>query len=475
MKPILALVKKNWVAVVAVAVLLIAFPLAWFFSSGWNKKIQSEQEKKAQSEFTKVNSTAVEYVLPSYEPGIEPVRLKAEPNTDLTAWFKEQRDRLGLQADEVGNRAIAFNKGVGPDAAAVGRSEHKVLVDSLFPGKGDLSDALNAMEDALLGKRGRTNPYLAMLDGIRAGPPMDPVRLMEILTDLERAESDKITAAIKRPLTPEERTKIDQMLRDRRLAEYQRRSVDLSVYATPEIYSQDGKRASVMPDQRNFDSLAKASDVQRQAQLYVWQWDNWVISDVLAAIRLANTTGSGRPTEVTDSVVKRIERLWVLDPEGIFGRTAKTDDGTGLPMAAPTAAVPGMAPLDMQVSVTGRMMDPSNTVFDIRRVELEVVVSSKRLDEFLAAINRTNFMTVTDLDLASVDPWTELAAGYYYGPEHVVKATIGIETVWLRKWMAPLMPSAVRGQLGVPADPEPAPADPAAPGTEATTPPPGQG
>ncbi len=474
MKPVLAWVKKNWVAVVAGFLLVVAVPLAWFFSSGWNAKIKDAQEKKANAEFTKVNSTAVEYVIPSYEPGVQPVTLKTEPNIALTAWFKEQRDVLGKQADEVGMRAIHFNKGVGPDAAAVGRSEHTVLIEGIFPGTGDLADEFNSMEDALLSKRGRVNPYNAMLDNVRAGGPMDPVRLTEILTDLSRSESDKITAAIKRSLTDEETERIEQLLRDRRLAEYQRRSADISVYATSEIFGVDGKRSSVMPNQSSFDALAKVPDVERQAQLFVWQWDTWVIADVLAAVQLANTTDSGRPTEVKDSVVKRIERLWVSDPEGVFGRVQRSD-GDNAAAPAASAGTPGLAPLDPQVSITGRFMDPSNTVYDIRRVELVVVASSKRIDEFLAAINRTNFMTVTDYDLTSIDTWSELSQGYYYGPEHVVQATIGIETVWLRKWVAPLMPDAVRGTLGVPDEPEPAEAEPGTEGSEATDPPPGQG
>lgn len=474
MKPILAWVKKNWVAVVAALLLLVALPVSWFFSSGWNKKIKAAQEQKATAEFSKVNSTSIEYVIPSYEPGVAPVTLRAEPNVALTEWFKEQRDILGKQADEVGMRAVNFNKGVGPDAAAVGRSEHTVLVDGLFPGNGDLADAFDAFEDALLGKRGRANPYQSMLDGIRAGGPMDPTRLAEILGDMSRSESDKITAAIKRSLTTEEAGKIEQLLRDRRLAEYQRRSSEISVYGTPEMYGVDGRRSSAMPDQRSFDALAKVADVQRQAQLFVWQWDTWALSDVLAAVRLANTTPSGRPTEVKDSVVKRIERLWVFDPEGVFGRgEGSADRPDSAPIAVAAPSVPGLAPTDPQVSITGRFMDPSNTVYDIRRVELVVVASSKRLDDFLAAINRTNFMTVVDFDLTSVDTWSELGAGYYYGPEHVVRATIGIETVWLRKWMAPLMPVAVRTQLGVPEDAAPV-EDPAEP-TEAATTPPGQG
>ena len=59
-------------------------------------------------------------------------------------------------------------------------------------------------------------------------------------------------------------------------------------------------------------------------------------------------------------------------------------------------------------------------------------------------------MTVTDVDLYEVDIWEDLERGYYYGSDHVVRAVLSIETVWLRSWMKDFMPSTVRTALGVP-------------------------
>jgi hypothetical protein len=122
--------------------------------------------------------------------------------------------------------------------------------------------------------------------------------------------------------------------------------------------------------------------------------------------------------------------------------------------AAPQAAVPGMMPLDPGRSITGRYGGDGNTLYDVRRARLTVIVSSARLQEFLEAIPRTNFMTVTDLDLAEVKAWDDLKKGYYYGPEHVVKATVDVESVWLRSWVAPYMPSRLKAAFKIP---EPAP------------------
>src|SRR5262249_42002919 len=131
------------------------------------------------------------------------------------------------------------------------------------------------------------------------------------------------------------------------------------------------------------------------------------------------------------------------------------------------AAAPGMAPTDPFRSISARLGGPGNSYYDVRRAKMTVVVSSSRLQEFLEAIPRTNFMTVVDLDLSDVNAWDELKKGYYYGPEHVVKATVGIETVWLRSWMSNYMPSRLKQALKIPEPPPEAAAPGNAPGAGA--------
>ena len=139
-------------------------------------------------------------------------------------------------------------------------------------------------------------------------------------------------------------------------------------------------------------------------------------------------------------------------------------------MAAPAdpnaGATPGtLAPRDFSRSISGRLAP--NGVYDVRPVTMTVVVSSAKLSDFLSAIERTNFMTVTDMDLEEVKVWDDLQKGYYYGPDHVVRATLTIETVWLRSWMSKYMPATFKTKLGIvdPANPtDPNAAQQAAPG-----------
>ena len=105
------------------------------------------------------------------------------------------------------------------------------------------------------------------------------------------------------------------------------------------------------------------------------------------------------------------------------------------------------------VTYTGHTGGVAGSSYDIRMVELTLVVGSQQLPRIFDAFAQTNYMTVTDVDLNEVDVWEDLEQGYFYGPDHVVRAVLQIETVWLRSWTTDLMPDAVRTALGVPLEP----------------------
>ena len=84
---------------------------------------------------------------------------------------------------------------------------------------------------------------------------------------------------------------------------------------------------------------------------------------------------------------------------------------------------------DYKVSVTGRSTSMANPDYDVRNVVLTAIVSSERLPALLDALSRVNFNTVLEVKLADVDVKSDLEKGFYYGNDHVVRATITLETV----------------------------------------------
>ena len=466
MKPLVGWIKKNWLVVLFGATIVVSLPLAWFFSNNWNKSIRTQRQAAAADELRKVQSTKVKYVLPQYEPGGPEISKDAPPTSALTAWFAEQKKALAAQAGDVALRAEGFNKGTGPDASAVGRTEHRPLVDGLFPGDAlkddEIAEKLYELERFFNPNNpGEVNPFQAMLDEIGAGGPADPRKLVSTLTDLATTEKEKITAN-KRELTDEEQEGLSKLLRDRRAAAYRARSGEIRVYAGMDVFNRNPKDGwSALPEPHQIKVLDRDPKQMQMLSFYIWQWDYWCMKDVLAAIRVAN--GS---MNVIDAPVKRIIRIALRDPENIFG-SKDLDPNTGVAPVDPTPAIPGMAPLDKTVSVTGRAMGKWNPIFDVRRMELELIVSSSRVQDVINAIHRTNFMTVTLVNLEAVAPESELSQGFDYGGEHVVRAKFDIESVWLRSWTSKLMPKGLRGALAIP---EVAPAE-AAP-SDGTTPPP---
>jgi hypothetical protein len=204
-------------------------------------------------------------------------------------------------------------------------------------------------------------------------------------------------------------------------------------------------------------------------KLFMHQWNYWVLSDVLSAVRLANTGADGKLMNVENAVVKRVGSIVLMNPDGmktLDPRPVSPDEGfePPAPPAPPAETTPGIAALDKGVSITGRARGGWNKYYEVRRADVTAVVSSARLNEFLKAITQTNYMSVTDLDIESeVDVWGDLEQGYYYGDEHVVRVKVSIESLWFKEWLAPLMPAEVMTALGMELPPEPAPAEGAVP------------
>ena len=126
---------------------------------------------------------------------------------------------------------------------------------------------------------------------------------------------------------------------------------------------------------------------------------------------------------------------------GGFGRDPGMGTTGGMPGMGADAEGPG------NPTHTGRTGDGS---YDTRTVELTVVASSRDLPRLFEALGRVNYMTVVGVDLSPVDVWADLEQGYFYGDDHVVRAVVTIETVWLRSWTLPLMPDRVRAAVGAP-------------------------
>lgn len=483
-KDILAWIKAHIGIVISCVVLLVSLPAAFVGSNMWLKKTLSSAESKAKAKLSEVDSMKIDYVVPQVDPSVPSVSVKHEPNARLTEVFAKAREQAISQSKVVVTGFEEFNKGVGNEARKVGRGEHTPLVEGLFPAvvltpeqqaspaaKEDAERAkLNAMEDALLGKRGRPNPYQQVLATMRGGAPLSLEELGDLLRDTAARYREQTTSN-NRQLTDDEARTQSGLLIERRMSALRSRAAQLGVYASLDVFDAPrragdeqggrgtgssagggGGSGSGEGQQRTIRTIVSGTSIEPSeltpAQLFLKQWDLWFLSDMASAVALANG-GADAKQGIEQSVVKRVQRMRVFGVEDMKSLDKKPagDPTSAMELtteetapAAPQGGVAGLEPLDPTKSITGLVRGGWNKTYEVRRGEMVVVVSSARLQELLAAIARTNLMNVTGVKMEYIDIWEEARQGFFYGDEHVVRATIQIESLWLKSWLVPLMP-----------------------------------
>lgn len=428
---------KAHAAIVALsAVIVLSLPTAFAISSMWARGIRTAREKEVGDDFRGVTGARVVYVVPPIQPGETPVELNADaPNESITKWFRERRAERDAQVKAVVDQATAINK-----------AGHEVLVPGLFPMPAEQDAVFKRLEfvELLVGKGGGPSVYQRLFDAARAGGPADPARVVEEISELQTREQDRVRAEHGEDgMTPERAAEISAKLVAQRVARYQQRAGEVSVYATMECLARDPVLPRRLP-----------AEPPKVWECFEMQWDYWVTQDLLRAVSAANTDADGHATPVDSSVVKRVEKIRIDRLPVSESEALSKEEWT------PTAGIGSdKAPLDPLRSITWRRSSKANSLYDVRVADVEVVVDSSRIIDLFNAISRTNFMSVIGLELSEVDAHKDLLNGYYYGPAHVMKATLRIESVWLRSWVKPLMPDGIRDGLGIPPDPpaEPAP------------------
>lgn len=190
---------------------------------------------------------------------------------------------------------------------------------------------------------------------------------------------------------------------------------------------------------------------------YESQADLWILRDMVEVIRKANRIGEPGQSVLTGPV-KRLLRLQI-NQDGYVGLhtmgwatgasslSSSSKGALAFPssITLPDASRPQVE--NFFASPTGRI---SNALYDVKQVRLDVLVDGQRLPELFAAIDKVNFMTVLDVGIEDVDEYKELRDGrYYYGKCDVVRASILVETLWMRSWTTPKMPEGTKRYLGI--------------------------
>lgn len=441
MNQVLDWIKSNVFIVVFSVLMIAAMVTLPFLASGMNQEVADEVERRARklNELKQLESTQVA------PPGSPDESQATLVNERLIDQYRESVRIAQDDADLVLSAAMAHNQ--------KGRS---VLLDQVFPEPpSNLAEVMpRRFHERVM------QAYDDLLAHVGAG---SPPALESLREEIERREVQFRTHTLSKdvddPLTEQEQRELDKVLGELRVMNYQmaaeRHSMFLTLDALQLPQWEDGSLPSL-------------------SQMYMWQWNYWVHEDVLAALRQANSRDSGdesgRLLPVLAAPVKHVKRITVSeqappsnDASGggstsasvgaVGGRSVGGGQRGGQRGGGGSGAVApdprSEASLDYSVSFTGRVTNP---LYDVRYVDMELVLDTARIPQVIDALARRNFMTVIDVRMTPADPYEAAAGGFFYGSDPVSNVSIRLETVWFRQWTSEFMPDSLKQDLGIPVE-----------------------
>lgn len=434
--------KANWMSLAALLLALIAAPVAMFFAGSWRASVLKTVETNVNQDISSLNAIDVTYEVQPFLSGQEAISVKTVPNEASTRAVTAILERVVSESAAVRDEALAFN----------GRDKRPLISgstpqESLFPEPGDESSRLR-----LLSRMVTEWPkaHEELLRRSHIGMPLSADQMVAALQQVQRQEVSRLDAGQPgRTLTADEQAEIARILSERRLQMYRNEARRVTAYAEPAVF-------------QGVTSWAATAVLPLET---AWQWQMlyWVHEEIIRAISTANADTVGGWLPVYDSPVKRIESITVSgpvrsgQPAGSAGDRGSASPGADAGEPQPPGDEKAELARDFSQSHTGRSSWPAmaNPLYDIRFVDITLIASSERLPSVLAAFPKTNFMTVVSLSFTDYDPSADLREGFDYGAEHLVRAEIRVETVWLRGWMKQWMPPKVRQALGISEDPKP--------------------
>ena len=388
-RSILAWVKANVFIVVFSVVMLAALVALPVVSGRMNEAVRQRVQERVSKkrEIERFEQTDVQLSLPD---GTTQTWSTAV-NEGLIDQYRDYVEAERRDAEAIVTQAVAFNS-----------KDRETVMPELFPvPRGQIEILPRRYWERLAGEDGA---YEQLLERVGAGAPPPSEESADRLQRQRRFYiTERIQKTEEQALTDKEQQELQDYLAGIRLG----------------IYSDAADRTRFYLDESTLPIPAWNQNVvyhENLDLLFSWQWDYWVVEDVLEAIADANADADS----VRVAPVKRVVRLEVGPVLG--GGEAADGDGGGVRPgpgsrgggargggAAPAAPQPPTTPPnearelapEWTASLTGRT---PNDLYDIRMVELVVVAETARLPDLFDALARRNFITVVDADVQPADP-----------------------------------------------------------------------
>lgn len=457
---VLSMLKGRWVPIVC-GIVIVAAPLtAWLLLDMVRQPIVSELKRRSDAfdKLASLEKTPVEVKKADGAAASESVTL----NEEIIRRVAAHNRTLGGGAEAIYEAAVRRNRGCGDLV------ECKTFRHTLTPG---LEAVLPAPKDASQRDVAilRESEFSALEKAREAkmksfGTDTAP-KPSAVLEHVQRAEQEYLAGTLRKRsrgevTDPKELEALNLHLVDARKEFLGQHAAQLSFYLDPWAVNWPTIAAP------SGDKANEAAAYDRAlATLFQYQWDLWLVDDVLSAIRRVNDEGaSGGSAALRGPMVAPVKRVVQLSVTPIGQVAAPSGD----------AAAGGEAPADAAAGPTGEAIDAkaavtpdftvsitglkSNQLFDVRTATLRVVVETAAIPRLIDALARQNFISVTSIAMTPADAFAAARQGFVYGPQPCSDVTLTLESVWFREWVTERMPTAMRKALNTagPAAKEPA-------------------
>jgi hypothetical protein len=424
------LLKKNTFSLACGVIALLAVIASFWPADDWIADLQKSLQNRATVYTTLTRLESQSRTLPNIHPdNPTPLPLKVFPSKSVidqgTAATKEMKVVSGLLFDT----AVRLNS-----------ESHPVLVPNALP-RSEGTTKFNfgaayrlAFELSPENAGQQLPPYnipVSILNATQPPSPEDITRAQDELWD--NTYQAKIVTVNGTPVN------IDQVNND-----YTTEALKL-----PEVMQQQKARqykTYLLPGALTEATEVEGSTPASDEQIWSAQLGLWIQTDVANAIAAANAPSK---EGILDAAVKRVVQILVTSglPTQSGSAARPGEEETGLVVSDPAAELK----TDYSTSPTGRI---SNGLYDVYDFQLTIDVDSAQLPVFLTELTRNRFITVRTIELTPLNLQEINASGFMYGSKPVVQAELHCETLFLRKWTEPLMPSSIKKALGIAPPPQ---------------------
>ena len=443
----IAFLKQRWVPITCGLIVIIA-PLAAYFSLDVVRapvvaKIKDRvdaYEKLGGLEKTSVDVRAADGSVRTESAYI---------NKALIEELTKHQEALAADAQGIYQSAVDRNR--------AGRGVSQDIAEYLPKPKNEAARDVNLLRENALPLLIKQRDALITLMKMSG-----PSKSDEALDRVQRAETEHLTGVLMKKqrsevTDPKELAELNARLVDTRLALITENAAGIEVYLRPGAILWRDKLASA----KDGDSKAAPAVEFALAQLFQFQWDMWVVEDVLKAIQQVNSksdaSGKRVPIGVVQAPVKCINRLLVTPIAGLVPADAAAGATPDASAEAPAGEAidpkTDVAP-DFAASINGLR---TNQLFDVRDATLVVVCETTAVPKLVNALSAQNFITVTGLSLVPADTFAAARQGYAFGSQPCSEVTLKLQSVWLRDWTTESMPKGMMAAIktaGKPAPPE---------------------